>query len=912
VTFILAACAAWGAELPGLAVPFQIDAEGRWVLAAELPPGLAEAGARPGWILSAIDGEPMSDALGAQRRVASGPSRNVRLHFMDPAPALPAEGAAAPPPAEGAAVAEVMTETVLVVRRAPLVHVGHVATVPLPDGFAAPPGPWQEDWAGDAILPDTSGVPWSLDAATGTFGPANAGDRELRVVPDMYWTLSDATWVIDEPDGVTLGDNTWARGELDGSTRLGGWMDASGEHLAVRRADGIDVFAVEWPRGTPALPVCVASVPETCLASGLEVIAHLGDRPGGREEALRHLGVACANGVHRGCYEAVAIEDPATAPAVASCMEGDPGACNDVARARFDLDPTNPDDLVIGLLDYACALEGSGTLGERLRRLEDVGAGCMLLAESYDLRSMPDQALLSLDLACVLGRAEACEQAADRRHQAFAARTVRECEDETVPIAASCVELGKLLQMGPVPAATIDDFSAFLRGCSLGAAEGCLLLGDYVDRWGIDNPRVADAETRLQQSCRAGEQRACLGAAHLLVRHEPKTKAYGEALGLFDGACAGGLGPACVGGATQRRIGTAKRVKARSQVELWQAACDLHDAEGCAGLGDRMSKSKKTWTEAYVAWNRACDLGHAHACSELGRLVEKKHSPPWEGEQAQELYLTRGCDNGDPEGCFWLAEPDIPVSGEPPEPTYLLLDRSCEGEYGEGCASLATVHLDRKTSFDDEIAARHLGTACDNGFYDSCKTLGGMYLVGKGVERDRQRANELLDKFRLNAKKKHIRIGVGAGLPNAVSAELEIVVPVPIGPALSISGAYGYIPGGGTIMVQLDGDDAPETAPDLETIGFSARLYSNPQARGVYGAAGIHQNTARGGSLTEDNVRTGWSARVGLRNDVKAMYSGVEFGIGQLGQIDLSDNGEDDAIPLIYPFFGFSFGVAFL
>ncbi len=911
MTFILLAFAARAAELPGVAIPFETGADGRWVLPEALPPELAEAGAKPGWILSAIDGEPIGDPLAAQRRVASGPARNVRLHFVDATPAAPAEGAAAAPPAEPAPV---QTETVLVLRRAPLVHAEHVVTVPLPDGFAAPPGTWQEDWSGDAILPDAGGVPWAVDAATGTIGPANAGKREVRVVPDLYWTLSDARWVIDRPDGLTLGDSAWARSELDRSTRLGGWMDVSGEYLAVQRADGLDVFALEWPRGTADLPVCIASVPETCLASGLEVLADLGDRPGGREEALRHLGIACANGVHRGCYESVAIEEPATAPAVASCMEGDPAACHDVARARFDLDPTNPDDLVIGLLDYACALEGSGTLGERLRRLEDVGAGCMLLAQAYDLRSMPDQALLSLDLACVLGRAEACEQAADRRHQAFAARTVRECEDETVPIAASCVELGKLLQVGPVPAATIDDFSAFLRGCSLGAADGCLLLGDYVDRWGIDNPRVADAEARLQQSCGAGEQRACLGAAHLLVRHEPKTKAYGEALELFDGACAGGLGPACVGGATQRRIGTAKRVKARSQIELWQAACDLHDAEGCAGLGDRMSKSKKTWTEAYVAWTRACDLGHAHSCSELGRLVAKKHEPAWEAEQSQDLYLTRGCDNGDPQGCYWLAEEEIPVSGEPPEPTYLLLDRSCEGDYGEGCAALATVHLDRRTSFDDEIAARHLETACDNGFYDSCKTLGGMYMIGKGVDRDRQRANELLDKFRLNATETHVRLGIGAGLPNAVSGELELVIPVPIGPALSISGSYGYIPGGGSIMVLLDGEDSPDEFPDLETIGVSARLYSNPQARGVYGAAGLHQNTATGGSLTEDKVRTGWSARVGIRNDVKAMYSGVEFGIGQLGQVDLNDFDSDKTgkIPLIYPFFGFSFGVAFL
>jgi len=66
---------------------------------------------------------------------------------------------------------------------------------------------------------------------------------------------------------------------------------------------------------------------------------------------------------------------------------------------------------------------------------------------------------------------------------------------------------------------------------------------------------------------------------------------------------------------------------------------------------------------------------------------------------------SRGCENGDPEGCFELAGLSMPRKGEPAEPTYVLLERSCEGDFGPGCASLGRVHLQRKTSFDDEIAA---------------------------------------------------------------------------------------------------------------------------------------------------------------------------------------------------------------
>ena len=47
---------------------------------------------------------------------------------------------------------------------------------------------------------------------------------------------------------------------------------------------------------------------------------------------------------------------------------------------------------------------------------------------------------------------------------------------------------------------------------------------------------------------------------------------------------------------------------------------------------------------------------------------------------------------------------------------------------------------------------------------------------------------------------------------------------------------------------------------------------------------------------------------------MKALYSGIEFGIGQMGQIDLADFDEDETgkFPLIYPFFALTLGVAFL
>lgn len=913
----LLAFAANAATLPGVSIPFDIDEEGRWVLSSDLPANLADAGAQPGWILREVDGMAFDNPTMVQLRVASGPARNIQLLFAIPQPE--GEGIEEPPPEDGAeeeeAVEPELPEAILVARRSPLVLVEEVAFMPWPEGLQPPVKAWQEDWAGSAVLIDSAQDAWILDEGAGGLFRSNAGEWTEHSIPDVFWGLSSATWAFLSAKGVERGDVGWARERLQGAARRASFRGEAGDHLVIQEDDGLRVWSMSWPRGTPSLPTCQPRVPETCLTSGMQILADLGERPGAQEEAMRHLGLACANGVHRACYESVALEDPSTAPQVESCIGGDVTACNKVAADRLAFDPEQPEDLVLGLLEYACELEGSGTLGERLRRLEDVGQGCILLSNAYDARGMPDLALLNLDQACVIGRADACEEAAERRHQAFAARTVRECEDPDLPIATSCVDLGKLLQQGEVPVATVDDFGAFLRGCTLGAVDGCILLGDYVDRWGIEHVRVQEAESQLLGSCAEGEQRACVGAAHLLVRHEPRTEAYGKALSLFSSSCEAGLGEGCVAGAEQRRIGYARKVEAPSQVELWTSACDRHDAVGCAGLGERLARSKPELESAFTAYERSCELGHASACSQLGQLVERRHDPAWPGEQPSDAYLERGCTNGDPEGCFWLAEDALPRKGEPPEQTYLLLDQSCEGEYGPGCAQLATVHLERKTNFDEEIAARHLDTACDNGHYDSCRILGGMYLRGRGVDRDRQKANELLERFRLNARRRHLRVGAALGLPYGAGGELELVLPIPVGPAISLGGNAAYLPKAGTVLMLVKGEGEPNVAPDLQILGASGRLYPNPQGRGLYGAIGVHQLVATGGDLGDDlRVRAGWNWRMGIRSQTNMLYTSLEIGMGQFGNLVLADfeEGEPGAFPIVLPALGFSVGLALL
>lgn len=880
------------AELPGVALPFDVDPAGRWVLPAELPPAFAKAGVEPGWALTAVDGLKLAEKSDeAARIVATGPARNVRLHFDTP-----------------------QGETIVVVPRGPLVVVEEIGLLPPPAGFAAGPNTLRTNAAGALWIVDGAGVSFALNPATGAQTKVTTGLEEALpyVLPELWWSLAEAPWVLMGPGGLWTGDRAAAQARLEPAGRIGSFQGAMGDHLVVPSPEGLAVHRITWPQGTPSLPTCTPAVPEACLVSGRQIAATFLDKPGGRDLALIHFGYACEGGTYRACLEAVALQDPPLAAEATACAERDVNACHVVGKAR--LAKGKDDALLIGTLEHACAVDASGSLGERLRRQEEVGEGCLMAATAWDAATAPDRALLSLDQACVLGRVEACESAALRRQEAFALKTVAECEDPRLPLGSACVQLGKLRQQGPVKATKLDDFAAFQRACTLGEEEGCVLLGDYVDRWGIDHPRVSGAERALRKACEKGEQRACVGQAHLLVRHEPRSEAYGQALVLFDKACTEGIATACIAGAEQRRIGAARKVEAPPPEALWTAACTLDSAAGCAGLGERLSREKRDWDAAYTAWTKACDIGEASACTDLGRFVTHKHDPAWPGEQPSADYLRRGCESGDPAGCFYQASLDIPRKGEPPEAAYLLLARSCTGDFGEGCAELGEIHLGRDTSFDDEIAAGHLKKACENGHFESCKVLGEMYQRGKGVEKDRAKAKEMAQRYSINADRRHIRLGGRVGFPTLAGGEGELVAPIPVGPALAVTASGSFIPGIGGLMVQLKGDTAPDVQPDLRYLDAGLRLYPNNKARGLYGMVGVHELQASGGELNKPLARTGVSARLGMYSEDKLFYSRLEMGIGQYGMINLRDFDDDETgrFPLVQATLSFSFGLAVL
>ena len=125
----------------------------------------------------------------------------------------------------------------------------------------------------------------------------------------------------------------------------------------------------------------------------------------------------------------------------------------------------------------------------------------------------------------------------------------------------------------------------------------------------------------------------------------------------------------------------------------------------------------------------------------------------------------------------------------------------------------------------------------------------------------------------------------------------------------SVGGSGTYVPFLGNAMMGLEGIEVPsENYPGLYYDGV-VRIYPNTKARGLYGGAGFH---VLQGDLSGRLIRQGYTGRLGLYTERKAIFTRLEMGIGYYGLVELGDfNADKDGVfPLIQPTFGFTVGAA--
>ncbi len=473
-------------------------------------------------------------------------------------------------------------------------------------------------------------------------------------------------------------------------------------------------------------------------------------------------------------YAAGAVPPPRRARAAAlfehSCatrFPTDPGACVAAALHGRACD---------GGRGASCAalaeLQLSGRLGayrpalaEQLQHRACVSGhtpSCASVARAL-VRTEPGRAAKLLAMGCATADAGQCAELANLLERGVGiprdlvrARKLRQqaCDAEHAP---ACRALGFMWQQGVGgPSGTANAVALFRRACDADDADACVLLarahfsGMLGER---DLPRHYELSGRAAAlyapRCEAGELSACRALGVLRQRGAGVPTDASLANQLFELACEGGHGPACVDFLTRghHRISVRHKPKLASAVVT---ACRAGDGPACfaagwIGEGD-LAKAGVTppahpfatgcrqghapscnaagilqfppSTTGLTALGVACELGYAPGCYHLG-LARETRGDIEADEQAVTAY-TRACELGWPAACTRLGVMRRAGHMTPGASTARdAFDKGCRGGDPAGCFELALA-LRAEADGDPQAGLRLLERACQAGMVESC------------------------------------------------------------------------------------------------------------------------------------------------------------------------------------------------
>jgi len=756
------------------------------------------------------------------------------------------------------------------------VEIFYQEAVELPEEFSGDRPLWKTNRLGQALLVDSEDRAWALDLAGRTLRSVDV-DGPLRPYrfPLKYFKRWDEPWmVVEDSTEVPLADGP----DFTGAFLATRWGSDPRDALVRLARHSIEIYSVTPPPDFVPYPACYASVPESCLASAVTILREYAGDPKAKRLARAQIDRACSDGVVRACFMGVTLSNSKLSQAAQDCLDDNAEACATVAGSLYAEARLQGESSKAGerMLEHACEL--------------GVAGACSEAAQMYDERELPHNALLMLDRACVSGDRAACDQVEQRRDRAFATGISKAClKDSPEPVA--CITLAQFLEEKPLDELGIDAFGAWQRACAGGEDTACRAMAPYIDQWGVDDSRVVQATSALLATCEAGSPEACVGAAHLLVRLDTRDPRYARSRQLYTEACEAGSNLGCVAAAEQSWAGPARKLEFPDAAALYTLACERDDASACAGLGHHLLTASRTHEDAIAPLEKGCELGSARACTELGKLAQ-------EGHHRMELdpveVFQSGCDQGEPEACYQLG---LGLAGgpvtDPSTPAYAAFQAACEGGNNPACEAVGRSHLSLQTHYEAGVASGYFDRACEAGLTDSCHELGMLYRKGFGVPRDPKRGRQFLQRAGELQPIKHVRLGARVGFLNLVGVDTELVLPLPVGPAISVGGDFSLLPGQGLSMAY---------------IGPTVRIYPSHNARGLYAAAGWHQFRIKAKDTLTTN--SGFNGRVGVRVQQNLTWGGVEIGLASVDAPRVRDLIKP--IPLVVPVFGISGGIAFL
>lgn len=326
------------------------------------------------------------------------------------------------------------------------------------------------------------------------------------------------------------------------------------------------------------------------------------------------------------------------------------------------------------------------------------------------------------------------------------------------------------------------------RACARGLGSACTTVA--ISELTANEPSVlTSALGTLRTSCKVGDAEACEALGYSLAFPTGpvmvQVRDWAEAGRVLEKACASGRGCALAG--TLKGLGV--ETLAREIPTYFDAACPeapttrhalldcaiaaTHEVEGaprgnvptkatpdlvsalrttcteiggdaCGFLWLDASMDPKALAQAYV---RGCESGSSLACVNLGAVrAEGKGGAEPNPTQAREAF-ERACVAGEPSGCNNLgvvkgALVATPRRGPRGAMVYKL---RCSGAIAVGCSGWGprTQVVPKGTPGSALEAAQAFERGCTGGLGTACVNLGALAYLGRGIARDRARAERL-------------------------------------------------------------------------------------------------------------------------------------------------------------------------
>ncbi len=283
---------------------------------------------------------------------------------------------------------------------------------------------------------------------------------------------------------------------------------------------------------------------------------------------------------------------------------------------------------------------------------------------------------------------------------------------------------------------------ALRDACDGGNGQACGVLGHALAFPASASPKrdPAAAVAALEKACAKGHGCALLGS----LKELGWSGIAKDAAFYFGAACAS-ASPSTAQDVFDCELATTRHPAHAFHDRMTPLeACKEHGGDLC-GLAFLAKEAPPK--EIHAAYERGCDAGSALACNNLATLRAEGYAGLDPNPIAAREIFERACTAGEPAACNNVA---FVIGGLPASPrrgprgarVYKL---RCGGPFQVGCVGWGERRdvVPRGTPVDVAQAVAALERACQGGLTTACVNLGAFLYLGRGVTRDRARAEKL-------------------------------------------------------------------------------------------------------------------------------------------------------------------------